>query len=734
MYAGHSDMQRMKGQGNTVPNGPKDQNYTSFQNYTSPMTSSMAAAAANDPYMNSYYMTPTTYQAFGVGDGTWSNGGDHVQTFLGGYGGHGQMGYDTHSAVDGMFGSGSFGGFNPPGFNTYGFHGNGDYSAWGGSDLRGGTKQYEDYYQRDNVYTDERVKALDQGVQGLTLVEAKQGQEGVVNSGVTGGNNKGNNSNGSAGSDAKASGGSSPGGEAGGGGGSSVGIGQPKKSMSWANIASQPAKPVPSRRRDKNVMSSIVPGRHMDIGTWEGKNGAGPKPVAPPPAPRPAWEAPRGGSRSTTSTSYSSPPPRTPPQVPQAQQGQQEGQPQPEQQQQPQQQHSPQQQQQQQQPQQHQQQQQQQPPMQQQQQHLAPQQQAPPGVIMHGGMHRPMDMPPSPGGPSGPSPQMGGPPPMGMQQPPVPVVPDPILDDLCTRNEYNPNDFDLNPKNCRFFVIKSYSEDDIHRSIKYEIWCSTEHGNKRLDAAFKEREGKGPIYLFYSVNGSGHFCGIAQMISSVDYSSSSSVWAQDKWKGKFQVKWIYVKDVPNNQLRHIRLENNENKPVTNSRDTQEVPYEKGKQVLKIINQYRHTTSIFDDFSHYEKRQEETETRRVPPELEFQDMKQDDRGNDRRNDRIDHRGDPRDQRGDPRRDPRDPRGDFRRDPRGDPRDHRDHHRGDHHRGDHRDHRDHHRDYRDGPRENHRDQRDHHHPRGGGMDGGRGRGRGGGHYHHHRGGRN
>ena len=68
-----------------------------------------------------------------------------------------------------------------------------------------------------------------------------------------------------------------------------------------------------------------------------------------------------------------------------------------------------------------------------------------------------------------------------------------------------------------------------------------------------------------------------------------------------------MKDVPNSQLRHIRLENNENKPVTNSRDTQEVPLEKAKQVLKIIASYKHTTSIFDDFSHYEKRQEEEES-------------------------------------------------------------------------------------------------------------------------------
>ncbi len=96
------------------------------------------------------------------------------------------------------------------------------------------------------------------------------------------------------------------------------------------------------------------------------------------------------------------------------------------------------------------------------------------------------------------------------------------------------------------------------------------------------------------------------MRSPVDYGTSAGVWAQDKWKGKFDVDWLFVKDVPNSQLRHIRLENNDNKPVTNSRDTQEVPLEKAKQVLKIIATYKHTTSIFDDFSHYEKRQEEEE--------------------------------------------------------------------------------------------------------------------------------
>lgn len=185
------------------------------------------------------------------------------------------------------------------------------------------------------------------------------------------------------------------------------------------------------------------------------------------------------------------------------------------------------------------------------------------------------------------------------------VASDPTLTRLKQTNTYNPRSLDESTaKNARFFVIKSYSEDDIHRAIKYGVWCSTEHGNKRLDAAFKERDGKGPIYLFYSVNSSGHFCGMAQMMSGVDYTTHAGVWTQDKWKGSMEIKWIYVKDVPNAQLRHIRLENNENKPVTNSRDTQEIPCEKGKQVLKIIHSYRHSTSLFDDFGHYEKKEVE----------------------------------------------------------------------------------------------------------------------------------
>lgn len=177
-----------------------------------------------------------------------------------------------------------------------------------------------------------------------------------------------------------------------------------------------------------------------------------------------------------------------------------------------------------------------------------------------------------------------------------------IVHKLHAENNYNPKEFSFSLTNARYFVIKSYAEDDIHRSIKYSIWTSTEHGNKRLDSAYREQKSKGNIYLFYSVNGSGHFCGVAQMVSEVNFYVVTGVWSQDKWKGRFSVKWLYVKDVPNNALRHIRLENNENKPVTNSRDTQEIPADKAKLVMKIVHDWRATSSIFDDFGHYEEKE------------------------------------------------------------------------------------------------------------------------------------
>lgn len=60
------------------------------------------------------------------------------------------------------------------------------------------------------------------------------------------------------------------------------------------------------------------------------------------------------------------------------------------------------------------------------------------------------------------------------------------------------------------------------------------------------------------------------MIGRVDFNKNMDFWQLDKWSGFFPVKWHIIKDIPNNLLRHIILENNDNRSVTYSRDTQEV--------------------------------------------------------------------------------------------------------------------------------------------------------------------
>ncbi|KAL0732069.1 hypothetical protein Bca4012_028163 [Brassica carinata] len=177
------------------------------------------------------------------------------------------------------------------------------------------------------------------------------------------------------------------------------------------------------------------------------------------------------------------------------------------------------------------------------------------------------------------------------------------------RDQYNLPSFQTEYEEAMFFVIKSYSEDDIHKSIKYNVWSSTLNGNKKLDSAYQESQkkiaekgGTCPVFLFFSVNASGQFCGVAEMTGRVDYEKSMEFWQQDKWTGYFPVTWHIIKDVPNPQLRHVILEYNENKPVTNSRDTQEVRLPEGNEVLDIFKNYAAKTSILDDFDFYENRE------------------------------------------------------------------------------------------------------------------------------------
>ncbi|KAJ3175330.1 hypothetical protein HDU87_006280 [Geranomyces variabilis] len=182
----------------------------------------------------------------------------------------------------------------------------------------------------------------------------------------------------------------------------------------------------------------------------------------------------------------------------------------------------------------------------------------------------------------------------------------------------NPTNFETRPVNSSYFVIKSNSTFNILASLAHNVWASTELGNRRLDAAFHAASqtnnnsnnndnnvDSGGVYLFFSVTSSGRFCGVARMASGVDWDRVEAIWEGGKrYKGTFELEWIFVKDVPNAAVRHLKVSANENKPVSNSRDTQQVVEEIGHDMLRIFSQTSCTghSALYDLFAD-------------PPELE-----------------------------------------------------------------------------------------------------------------------
>ena len=161
-----------------------------------------------------------------------------------------------------------------------------------------------------------------------------------------------------------------------------------------------------------------------------------------------------------------------------------------------------------------------------------------------------------------------------------------------------------------FYVIKSFSEEDVHKSIKYGVWSSSKNGNQTLTNSYKlSKEKGGSVYLFFSCNGSGRFVGVARMKTELEPERHFQYWTQDeKWPGLFEVEWVMIKDVPFREFKNIiiTMKDGETKPISNSRDCQEVPFTYAKTMIEIFENYQNTNSILEHFEYYDIRQENYE--------------------------------------------------------------------------------------------------------------------------------
>ena len=201
----------------------------------------------------------------------------------------------------------------------------------------------------------------------------------------------------------------------------------------------------------------------------------------------------------------------------------------------------------------------------------------------------------------------------------------------------NSASFDCRPVNARYFVMKIKTEYDVHQALKSNVYYSSKllvklgeepsrqggsHNRQSKssmqttgataadqEAAAAPAAAEGPVFLFFSVNCSGHFCGVAQITSFGAVTEHGGQLGHGHGPSalnvaityRMQLEWKIVKDVPNTKLNHIQLPNNFNRAVTNSCDEQEVLEPQGLEVLKVMHEYPLITSVLDDYAFYESR-------------------------------------------------------------------------------------------------------------------------------------
>ncbi|CAD8096139.1 unnamed protein product [Paramecium primaurelia] len=183
-----------------------------------------------------------------------------------------------------------------------------------------------------------------------------------------------------------------------------------------------------------------------------------------------------------------------------------------------------------------------------------------------------------------------------------------------------------NLEKSKYFIIRTQGEDNVHRAMKYGIWTSSSRKNERLNEAFSQ----GDVYLFFTEINSLCFSGMAKLTSGFDPKQHFKYWLiENKWFGLFQIKWLYVKDLPFKLFENIKqiqkFEGSDEtiKSVYDLIDCTELTLENGIKMVEIFKKEESKKSLFEDFSQLDKLENQSRQQRdTNPNFEkkFQELR------------------------------------------------------------------------------------------------------------------
>eukprot|EP01062_Namystynia_karyoxenos_P055757 TRINITY_DN46800_c0_g1_i1.p1 TRINITY_DN46800_c0_g1~~TRINITY_DN46800_c0_g1_i1.p1 ORF type:complete len:509 (+),score=124.36 TRINITY_DN46800_c0_g1_i1:78-1529(+) len=138
-----------------------------------------------------------------------------------------------------------------------------------------------------------------------------------------------------------------------------------------------------------------------------------------------------------------------------------------------------------------------------------------------------------------------------------------------------------------FFVIRSNCIDNIVISLQRGLWATGRQNEPALNNAFRRCR---HVFLVFSVNASGQFCGYARMREAIPRRSPETerrareLNLGERWTNPFSVEWLCVGCVSFSDTNDLVNVWNESTPIRRSRDGQALPGDVGAALLRLVDE------------------------------------------------------------------------------------------------------------------------------------------------------
>ncbi|KAJ6438954.1 artemis protein [Purpureocillium lavendulum] len=135
----------------------------------------------------------------------------------------------------------------------------------------------------------------------------------------------------------------------------------------------------------------------------------------------------------------------------------------------------------------------------------------------------------------------------------------------------------------RFFLIKCFNTANVYLSQRDGLWVTQAKNSTAFTEAFQQCKS---VLLFFSINKSHGFQGVARMTSAPDKSIRKPSWIANinltAVTPPFRVEWIVKSEVDFDRFADIQNPLNEDRAVVVGRDGQEYPSDVGRTMLAIM--------------------------------------------------------------------------------------------------------------------------------------------------------